>query len=163
MPSQYDTPKRCRIKGTIEYLRAHNIKHDSNKVATFFEGLRARLFTTLSGPDRTFHNIEDTNKTRDRKRKITGAQIAQADRIIEETKLELQGKSLSWDSLGVKINADCCPTTVRRIVYLALNAYKRIAAVKQWLSRNIEIERVQHAELKLREIGHERENWMNVR
>jgi hypothetical protein len=163
MPSHYDTPKRCRIKCTIKYLRAHQIKHNPTEIATFFGGSRRRLFSTLAGNDRSFHNIDGVNKTRGRKRIITGAQVAHADRVIEEAELEMEEKSLSWGSLGIEIDADCHPATVRRTIHTALNAHKRIVVVKQWLPRNIEIERMEYAKTKLREVGHQLEDWKHVR
>ena len=94
MPPQYNTPKRCRIKGTIEYLNAHHIPYNTIDVIKFHGDSKTQGYETLKGADRTRHN--DSNRpieTRGRKNKLTSAQIAHDDQIIEENELEMEGKS----------------------------------------------------------------------
>ena len=121
MPKHQDTPKRCRIKGVIEYCRAKQIDVNVGEVAEFFGVSSTQGYVTLNGDDRTRNNSPIKNETRGRNLKITGAQIAQADRIIEESELDLEGKSLSWGGLGQQIEADVHPDTVKITCQKALN------------------------------------------
>lgn len=92
----HDTPKRCRIKGVIEYLNAHYIPYFKRDVFQFFDASHTQAYDILNGNDRTCHNDSTRpNETRERKRKITSAQIAHADQLIENTTLDMKEKSLS--------------------------------------------------------------------
>ena len=179
MPKHQDTPKRCRIKGVIEYCRAHQINVDVGEVAEFFEVSRSKAYATLNGEDRSRNHSPTKNETRDRNLKLTGAQIAHADRIIEESELDLEGKGLSWGGLGVEVGTDAHPDTVRTTCQLALNdmilelfiwqsltkrsAHKRIVVVKMTLPTSVEKERMKFAQAKLQKIDNDPENWKKVR
>ena len=95
MPKHQDTPKCYRMKGDIEYCRAHQINVNVGEVAEFFEVYQSKAYATLNGEDRSRNHSLTKNETCDRNSKLTNAQIAHADRIIEKSKLNLEGKSLS--------------------------------------------------------------------
>ena len=118
MPKHQDTPKRYRIKEVIEYCRAHQINVNVYEVAEFFEVSRSKAYATLNGEDR---HSPTKNETRGRNLKLTGAQIAHANRFIEEGELDLEEKSLSWGDLGVEVGTDAHSDTVRTTCQLTLN------------------------------------------
>ena len=90
MPKHQDTPKRCRIKGVIEYCRVKQINVNIDEVAKFFEVSQSQVYTIFNDEDRS-RNISFTkNEIRDRNNKFIDAQIAHADRIIEKNELNFE-------------------------------------------------------------------------
>ena len=126
----FDTPKRARVQGAIEFLRAKEIDVKNEEVFDFFNvspasGYRLIRFEASS---RTRHN-QDLNETRDRKLKVSEAQVAEADKILQEIELELEGKRLTWKQLATEVSAEITERTMHRIMKLTLNYEKCKACV----------------------------------
>ena len=89
MPTHYDTPKRSKIKGTVEYLKAKGLPCDTEDVIAFFDDKSTQEYEILKQSNRTRHNNE-LNETREHSNKMTDAQVAEDDKVIKESKLEFE-------------------------------------------------------------------------
>ncbi|KAK4129395.1 hypothetical protein N657DRAFT_660760 [Parathielavia appendiculata] len=71
--SHYSTPKKARIRGTIDYLESRHIPHFKSDVFRFHGASQRSGWRALAEPedtgDRSFHSI--CSETRGRKRKLT--------------------------------------------------------------------------------------------
>ena len=161
MPTHYDTPKRSKIKGTVEYLKAKGLPCDTEDVIAFFGGKSTQGYEILKQPDRTRHN-NGLNETRGRSNKMTGAQVAEGDKVIEEPELEFEGKALSWGGIAETVGADVHWETAKRTFEKGLDLHKRLAAFKQHLPNDVCRNRVEHAHYHLH-LRPEPDDWKDVR
>ena len=91
--SQFDTPKRAKVQGALKFIKAKELAVSNDEVFIFFEVPRITGYRLIDEPSRTRHN-QDLIETRGRKSKTTGAQTAEADKILQESEVELEGKRL---------------------------------------------------------------------
>ena len=89
-----DTPRRARIQGAVEFLRAKGIHVKNDEIFEFFRVPPTTGYRILRSASRTRHN-QDLIETRGRKSKVSGAQMAEADKILQEIELQLKGKRLT--------------------------------------------------------------------
>ncbi len=88
--SHYDTLTRVKIQDTHQFLLTHSISFDARFIFDHFEVSQRTKYEILHNESsRTRHH---TNETRDRKRKLSDEQIAEADHILQDEKLQLKEK-----------------------------------------------------------------------
>ncbi len=121
---------RCTVSRRLsyQYLVKHEIPFDPRDI-----------FADFGVPDRTGYRIIQEgasarrhldNETLGRKRKVTEAQIDEADKILQDEDLQLEGKRYTWEQLAIEVGADVVGQTMRRIMQAALNYHKCLACVK---------------------------------
>ena len=181
----HDTSIRCKIKDIIQYLTAIDLSFDSVTIANFHRNdgeqfFKASVYRILHGSDRTRHNdLSKSIKTCHPPYKLIDAQVAEANHIIKESELHLKGKTLSWNGLSVEIGIDCHSDTVRNIIHKALDnwliaqlsyvllttylVHKCIVAMKTNLFDQINLQRLNFVDEKLRIIDQKSKNWKKIR
>lgn len=104
----------------------------------------------------------DANETRGRKRKVTDEQIHEADSILQDRDLQLEGKRLTWEQLATEVGAEVTSRTMHFIMQATLDYEKCIACVKGWLGEKPMERRVEYADTML--IRYPKpEDWDRVR
>ena len=161
----YDTPHRCKIKGVFEYFAKTNrvlSQNEKHEIFRVMDASKTSGYEILNGSDRTRHNDSARpNETRGRNPIITGAQVAEADKILEEAE-NAEDKSFTWETLGVEINTEACPQTVQQTLQTNLQYHKRLPPVKEYVTSRVAEMRLKfcHDMLALRP---ESKDWRNVR
>ena len=159
----YDTPTKAKVKGAIEFLEAKGIEHKKQEVFDFFGVKSTQGYELLrASTTRKRHHNPELLETRGRHSKLSGSQIREADSILEEEELGIEGKRYTWTQIGLEIGAEVHGHTMKRNLQAALNYYKCLACVKNWLDSGICERRVKWAEEAL-ELRPEPENWEDVR
>ena len=74
---------------------------------------------------------------RGRKRKVTEIQIEEADNILQDEDLELEGKRYKWEQLALEVGADMVEVTMRRIMQAAFNYHNCIALCQRMAGPSI--------------------------
>ena len=94
----YDTSHRCKIKNVFEYfvktdrVLSRNEKHEIFKIMNAFKSFEYEI---LNDSNRTRHNdLVKFNETRERNSIITKAQVAKANKILEEVE-DAESKSFT--------------------------------------------------------------------
>ena len=124
-----DTPRRARIQGAVEFLEAKGLNIKRDDVFQYFGVSRASGYRLIqSEASRTRHN-QDLIETRGRKLKVSGEQVVEADKILQEIELELDGKRLTWEQLATEVAAEVTDRTMHRIMKLAMDYEKCKACV----------------------------------
>ena len=123
-----DTPRRAKVQGAVEFLRAKGIKIKNEAIFEHFNVSTITDYRLLRTFSRTRHN-QDINETRGRKSKISGEQMTEADKILQEIELQLDGKRLTWEQLATEVAAEVTGRIMHRIMKLALNYEKCKACV----------------------------------
>lgn len=164
-PHYYDTPHRCKIKGVFEYFEKTGRVLSQNEKHEIFHVMNASKssgYEILKGSDRTRHNDPTRpNETRGRDCIMTEAQLAEADKILEDVQ-DAEEHSFTWETLGVELNTEAAPQTIRRTLQASLGYHKRLPPVKVYIRPFIAERRVQfcHEMLALRP---ESKDWRNIR
>ena len=65
---------------------------------------------------------------------MTEAQIDEADKILQDEELQLEGKRYTWEQLAVEIDAEVVGRTMKRVMEATLYYHKCLACVKGWLA-----------------------------
>ena len=50
---------------------------------------------------------------------MTGVQVREADHILQDNELRLEGKRLTWDQLAMEVGADVVGRTMRNVLQSA--------------------------------------------
>ena len=77
------------------------------------------------------------------------AQIEEADHILQDEGLQLEGKRYTWEQLAMEIGADVVGRTMHNVMSAALNYEKCLACVKGWLAGPPMERRVEFAHMML--------------
>ena len=80
------------------------------------------------------HFIKRNHNRIGRSYEVASEQIREADHILQDDDLGLNGKNLTWNQLAVKMNADVIDRTTRNIMQAVLNYAKCLTCVKVWLT-----------------------------
>ena len=107
VPEHYKTPRRSRIKGVFEFFEKKGITLSKPAKLDIFQTMGVKISTgyaILAGSDRTRHNDPDTSDLRGLKQKMTGAEVAEADKILEEATAD--DDALSWKAVAHEINTE---------------------------------------------------------
>ena len=159
----YDTPQRAKVQGTIEYLKAKGIPPNETDVFEFFR-VKERTGWHIIEPGaeaRTRHNRE-INETRGRKHKLSGADIREADHILEEVALGLDAKGMGWLGLVWELDLDVHPQTLQRTMRDTMTYGGHAAATAEELPQRTKDDRWAWADTMLFERA-DPEDWKNVR
>ncbi len=90
--THYDTLIKVKIQGVHQFLCNHAISFDLKDILKKFNvSNRTDYLIIKQFFSRTRHN-SDISKTRDRKRKVSEAQIDETNRIIQDKDLQLKEK-----------------------------------------------------------------------
>ena len=146
----YDTPTKAKVQGAYQFLISHAIPFDPRAIfQEFGVAERAGYNIIKSGASsRTRHN-SSLVETRGRKRNISDDQLKEADHILQDQDLQLEGKRYTWDALAQEIGADVMGRTMKRTLTAALNYHKCLACVKGWLAMASEERREEFATVML--------------
>lgn len=94
----YDTTHRARAQGAHTFLLAKEIAHDECDIFEFFNvKVRAGYRINSTWGIFTYTSPLDEVETRGRKRKVTSDEVREADAILRDETLGLEGKALIWD------------------------------------------------------------------
>ena len=108
VPEHYKTPKRSKVKGVVEFFEKKGITLNTEAKEDIFTTMGVESLSTgysiLAGSCRTYHNDSETGELRGRKSIITGAQVAETDKILEEVTADDEG--MSWKTVGAEINTE---------------------------------------------------------
>ena len=130
-----DTPRKARVQGAIEFLKAKEIDVKKEDVFEYFEISRASGHRLIqSGASSRRRHNQNIIETRGRKLKVSGEQVTEADKILQEIELQLEGKRLTWEQLATEVAAEVTGRTMHRIMKLAMNYEKCKAFVTGWLA-----------------------------
>lgn len=77
-------------------------------------------------PSRTYAN-SGALETRGRKRKVRSEQVREADAILQDDELGLEGKALTLDQLATEVGQRCVVVPMHRIMSDALDYGKHLA------------------------------------
>lgn len=91
MPDHYDTPRRARVQGIYEYLTAHDIPFERRDIFKQFNVSMNVGYRLIQ---------KDAPSRRNRRRmgrpyKVTLEQVREADQILQDDDLGLDGKRLT--------------------------------------------------------------------
>ena len=164
MPSHYDTPQKAKVQGAYEFLLAKGISIDPREIFQHF-GIRSerqgyKIIRNGASSRRRHHST--LVETRGRKSKVTEAQIQEADHILQDEGLQLEGKRYTWEQLAMEIGADVVGRTMHNVMSAALNYEKCLACVKGWLADPPMERRVEFAHIMLTRYP-KPEQWDRVR
>ena len=159
----YDTPTKAKVQGAYQSLISHAIPFDPRAIfQEFGVAERAGYNIIKSGASsRTRHN-SSLVETRGRKRKISDDQLKEADHILQDQDLQLEGKRYTWDALAQEIGADVMGRTMKRTLTAALNYHKCLSCVEGWLAMASEERREEFATVMLNKYPRS-EDWHRVR
>ena len=115
--SHYDTPQKAKVQGAHQFLVVKGISHDVRDIFGEFnvEERAGYRMIEAGSSSRIRHNIIELNETRGRKSKVTGEQVREADHILQDDDLMLEGKRYTWDQIALEINAEVVGRTMHRI------------------------------------------------
>lgn len=153
--SHYDTPTRSKLLGAVEFCEQEDIELNfdtplKEKASKHFHLSRTQGYDILrTGQPRMQHHSVD-NETRGRPLKLTSEQVREADSILKETALEIEGKAYTWQQVATEVGADVSGDTMKRTLESALNYHKCLACLKGWLDDQMMEKRVEYAEIMLR-------------
>lgn len=108
-------------------------------------------------PSRTHHNL-DILKPEVAKGKLTADQIFEADSILRDRDLQLEGKRYIWDQLATEVEAEISHRTIRRTMHMTLDYEKHLACTIGYLSENAMKRRVEYSHIMLRKYP-DPEDW----
>ena len=140
------------MQGAYRFVLAKDISIDPREIFQHFcirserQGYKIIRYGASS---RRIHYYSTLVETRGRKSKVTGAQIQEADHILQDEGLELEGKRYTWKQLAMEIGADVVGRTMYNVMSDSLNYEKCLACVKGWLPDPPMERRVEFAHIML--------------
>lgn len=156
----YSTPKKSRIRGTIEYLESRRIPHFKSDVFRFHGASYRSGWRALAEPeDRSFHSA--FLETRGRKKKISNQDLATLERFIENNGFD--GRTIPYAGLpaAAGLDIDVSEATVRRALK-DIDFRFCIACEKKYVSPRLKERRVEYARVMLEKYP-EKEDWRHIR
>ncbi|KAK3174689.1 hypothetical protein OEA41_001935 [Lepraria neglecta] len=129
----YDTPQKEKVQGAHEYCVAKGFPHNVSDVSNFF-GVKDRFGYDLIQPgalSRTKAHQEG-NKTQGRKQKLSGADVRETDHLLEESRVGIEAKGMSWDAVAWTLDRDVSGQTLRQTIGQCLQYGKYKAVIKEW-------------------------------
>ena len=96
----YDTPQRAKAQGAKEYCIAKGIPYDEREISAIFDLPERTGYRILAkgAPSRSTITSQGLAETRGRKTKLSGADVREANHLLEEPGLELSAKGMTWDA-----------------------------------------------------------------
>ncbi len=103
MPRQsrthYDTLTKVKIQGVHQYLFSHATSFDFRDIFREFDVFERTSYLIIKQPFSCTRHKSDIFETRDQKRKITEAQIDEADRILQDENFQRVQKASEFLTL----------------------------------------------------------------
>ena len=84
----YDTPRRARVQGVYEFMKAHSISFDPRNIFKQFDVSRNVGYQLIEPNALSRRNYS----RRGQSYKISSEQMREADQILQNDSLELEGK-----------------------------------------------------------------------
>ena len=164
----HSTPKKCRVAGTVDFLRStghlgQGRLFTKEQVFQRNQVSHTAGYRILGQPPtlepRTFHS--NYNETRGRKKKLDNQALIQIERCIEQGGFD--GRTLSWESIpsAAGLDLEVSARTVRRALR-ELNFRRCIACEKQYRSKQSKAKRVEYSRVMLERYP-EPKDWWRVR
>jgi len=92
----YNTPQKAKVQEAHEFLTAKGIPIDPREIFDYFDVLeRSRYRIIEKGALIRTRKNQDLNEIRGRKSKLSGADIAAVDSLLEELGLGIEVKGIS--------------------------------------------------------------------
>lgn len=156
-----DTVQRAKIQEAREFLLAKNIPHDPRDIFDQF-GVKQRSGYRYIKPESSARTKQEGVKKRGRKNKLSGADIAAADSLLEDTDLSLEAKGMTWIAVVWELDLNVAPQTLQKNLRDALGYGKHLAAIKENLPERTKRDRLNWASATLAK-RYTVELWKNVR
>jgi len=156
-----DTVQRTKIQGAREFLLAKNIPHDPRDIFDQF-GVKQRSGYRYIKSESSARTKQGGIKKRGRKNKLSGADVAAADSLLEDTDLGLEAKGITWIAVVWELDLDVAPQTLQKTLRDALGYGKHVPTIKEDLPERTKRDRFNWASATLAK-RHTIELWKNVR
>jgi hypothetical protein len=157
------TPKKARVKGTVDFLEANGIPHFKSRVFQFYGVGKNSSWNILRQNDledsRTYHLVMPDR--RGRKKKISDNDLSILERFIDDNGFD--GRTILWAGLpaAVGLDLDVYGETVRNAVK-TLNLRFCITCEKKYASPRLRERRVDYARVMLERYPHPTD-WRHIR
>ncbi|CAI6087300.1 unnamed protein product [Clonostachys chloroleuca] len=125
---QHNTPKKARIRGAYEFLRAKGLSFHKTELFDFFHiSQRSGNRILAAGSSRRRHNNPDLQETRGRPSKLSEGDLDKLERLYDEEGFE--AKALPWTAAAIEagIETEITDQTIRSRA-ASRGLYKRLAA-----------------------------------
>ncbi len=156
-----DTVQRAKIQGAREFLLAKNIPHDPRDIFDQFDVTQRSGYRYIA-PKSSARTKQGGVKKRGRKNKLSGADVAAADSLLEETGIGLEAKGMTWQAIVWELDFDVHPKTLKETLKDSLGYSKHDAAIKEDLPERTKRDRLNWASTMLAK-RHTVDLWKNVR
>ena len=157
------TPKKARVRGTIDYLEANGIPHFKSRVFQF-HGVGKNAGWKILREDkhqdsRTHHSVGPDR--RGRPKKLSTHDLAVIERFIDNNGFD--GRTVPWAGLpaAAGLDIDVCGETVRRAVK-DLDLRMCVACEKKYTSPRLRERRADYARVMLERYPRP-EDWRHIR
>ncbi|KAF1957793.1 hypothetical protein CC80DRAFT_534322 [Byssothecium circinans] len=134
--SIYDTPRKARIKGAIDFCDWRRLPYYKTDVFRFNGVLRQRGYEIISQDnpeaDRTHHNSKISPEKRGRPPLLSSKDIERCDRFLQD--LGWDARVLTWDQLAEELDFDVAGNTLKEAIG-SMDYHKCIACTKGWVSK----------------------------
>lgn len=88
--NHYDTPTKAKVQGTHQFFINHAIAFDPRAIFREFHVSERAGYRIITSGASARTNL--ANKIRGQKRKVTDDQLNEADKILQDEDLQLEGK-----------------------------------------------------------------------
>lgn len=160
--THYNTPTKAKVQGAYQFMRNHDIPFQPRDIFKEFGVSDRQGYAIIQSETSRRRHSTDTIETRGRWSKLSGPQVSEADHILQDGELELEGKRLTWEQLAIEIGADVVGRTMHSTLQAALNYHKCLACVKGWLAEPSMERRVKYASTMYEKYP-KPEDWHRVR
>jgi hypothetical protein len=160
--AQHQTPRKAKVRGTVEYLEAKGIPYFKQDIFNHFGVSHRQGWAMISGAseDRRHHNTTGIEK-RGRPLKISNWHLKEMDRLIKEEGFEV--RKLSWVELGFEVSLEGVDSRIiAHAMGNSMSYSKCIACQKKWCNRSTAKHRKEWS-VVMKERYPEPHQWYRVR
>jgi hypothetical protein len=161
--SNFDTPKKARMKGAADYLDHLGIKFNHNDLFRYHGVSKEQGWAILKQDreqyDRTFAHNPLVTETRGRPPAVSNEEIHRIDRFLQDVGWD--ARVMTWNEICEEFDLDCSGETLR-LHMGSLDYHKCIACCKGWVSARNARKRVEFSETMLA-LKPKKEDWRDVR
>ena len=143
----HDTPQRAKAQGAREYCIAKGIPYDEREISAIFDLPERTGYRILAkgASSRSTPTSQGLTETRGRKTKLSGADVREADHLLEERGLGFEAKGMSWDAVAFELDFKVTGRTLATTLRMALGYSHYRAALVKHLSDSAKEARVNFA------------------
>lgn len=158
--TEYTTPQKAKVQGTIEYLEAKGLPYSKADVFRHFQVSKSAGWEIIKEGTsaRRLDTIVEYNP-RGPSRQISIQKIREMEEILENEGIE--GRGYTWEQLGTEVGLEVSGRTVKRALQ-SLEYHKCVACRKGWVNRQTAEKRVEHARIMLEQYP-EPKDWYEIR